>query len=173
MRTRFDVEVVLLAATLALSAVVPLAAQEAATEHSAPELSADQQAVWDMEASYWRYVKAGDVDRYVSLWHEDFVGWPCSTWEPVTKKEVSGWVRDIRDNGWALTYTLRPEAVQLIGDLAVVHYGASYVFDYGDGTSEGEGEWRKFTHTWLKVGDSWQIVGGMCADMTPARQPRS
>jgi len=44
-----------------------------------------------------------------------------------------------------LTYELKPEAVQLFGDVAIVHYAAAYVFDFGDGTTKGDGEWRKFT----------------------------
>ena len=59
------------------------------------------------------------------------------------------------------------EAVQLFGNVAVVHYAAEYVFDYGNGTRKGEGDWRKFTPTWMKVGDEWQIIGGMCAAQKP------
>ena len=135
----------------------------------AVEFDAAQAAVWQMEETYWRYVSAGDVEAYVNLWHDDFVGWPCFSWTPTGKANIGSWVEEIRDNHWTLTYDLRPEAVQLFGDVAVVHYAAEYVFDYGNGTRKGEGDWRKFTHTWMKVGDDWQIIGGMCADQKPVR----
>ncbi len=133
------------------------------------EFDDDQAAVWQMEETYWRLVSSGDVEAYVSLWHDDFVGWPCFSWEPTGKANIGSWVEEIRDNNWTLTYELRPQAVQLFGDIAVVHYAAEYVFDYGDGTRKGEGDWRKFTHTWMKVGEEWQIIGGMCADQKPVR----
>ena len=114
---------------------------------------AGKPAVWQMENTYWKYVSTGNVEAYVSLWHDDFVGWPCFSWKPTGKANIGSWVEEIRDNDWTLTYDLRPEAVQLFGDVAVVHYAAEYVFGYGDGTNKGKGDWRKFTHTWMKAGN--------------------
>lgn len=136
---------------------------------SALELDEQQTAVWQMEETYWRLVASGNVEDYVALWHDDFVGWPCFSWTPTGKENIGSWVEEIRDNNWTLTYELKPEAVQLFGDVAVVHYAAEYIFGYGDGTSKGKGDWRKFTHTWMKVADDWQIIGGMCADQEPVR----
>jgi hypothetical protein len=53
-----------------------------------------------------------------------------------------------------------------------VHYAAEFAYDYGDGTKSGVGLWRKFTHTWMKVGETWQIIGGMCAAQEPVEAPR-
>lgn len=154
-----------------LTASAPTLAQQPAPE-DAPELSLAERAVWEMEEAYWRYVRAGDVESYRDLWHDEFVGWPCFSESPVGKQGVGTWVEAIRDNGWTLTYELRPEAVRLFGDVAVVHYAAEYVYDYRDGTTEGEDEWRKFTHTWMRVDDRWRIIGGMCADRAPVRRLR-
>jgi ketosteroid isomerase-like protein len=119
-------------------------------------------------------VSTGDVDAYVQLWHEDFVGWPCFELEPKGKADIGSWVREIRDKQWKLTYVLKPLANQSFGDdVVVVHYAAEYVYDYGDGTKSDAGLWRKFTHTWMRMGDSWQIVGGMCAAQEPVKAPRA
>jgi len=140
---------------------------------SAAEQTDAERAVWKLEEAYWRYVKAGDVEAYIALWHDDFVGWPCFSWTPTDKAGVGNWVREIRDNRWTLNYTFRPLASRTFGHVVVVHYAAEYVYDYGDGTRSGAGLWRKFTHTWKKVGDSWQIITGMCAAQEPAPAPRS
>lgn len=137
------------------------------------EWTADEKAVWQLEENYWRFVSAGNVDSYVKLWHDDFVGWPCFEWNPARKEDIGKWVRDIRDNGWKLTYQLKPLEIQAFkDDIVVVHYAAEYVYDYGDGTRSGAGLWRKFTHTWMRTGDGWQIVGGMCAAQEPLKAPR-
>jgi len=128
---------------------------------------AQEDVVWEMEEAYWRYVKAGEVDKYISLWHEDFVGWPCSTLQPSRKANIGGWVREIRDKGIKVTYELRREAVQYFGEVAVVHYATPLVYEYPDGRITGEGELLKFTHTWMKVKGQWQIIGGMCAVLKP------
>jgi ketosteroid isomerase-like protein len=140
---------------------------------SARDRNPDEQAVWQLEEDYWRFVSAGDVESYVKLWHDDFVGWPCFEWNPARKGDIGKWVRDIRDNRWKLTYQLKPLEAQEFGDdIVVVHYAAEYVYDYGDGTRSGAGLWRKFTHTWMKADDRWQIIGGMCAAQEPVKAPR-
>ena len=105
---------------------------------SAQDWSPDEKAVWQLEEEYWRYVSTGDIDAYVKLWHEDFVGWPCFEWKPARKGDIGKWVRDIRDNKWKLTYQLKPlEMQEFGGNTVVVHYAAEYVYDYGDGTKSG------------------------------------
>ncbi len=140
---------------------------------AAEDQSPSEKAVWQLEEDYWRYVSTGDLDSYVKLWHDDFVGWPCAEWEPARKGGVGKWLRDIRDNKWKLTYQLKPIGIQEFGgDTVMVHYAAEYVYDYGDGTRSGVGVWRKFTHTWMRTGDAWQIIGGMCAAQEPVKVPR-
>ncbi len=118
--------------------------------------------VWAMEESYWRFAKAGDVDGYLSLWHEDFVGWSCRALQPERKDTIAGWVGVIRDERLDLNYELHREAIQYFGDLAVVHYKTPIDRSYPDGRILYAGELWKFTHTWMRVGDQWQIIGGMC-----------
>lgn len=138
----------------------------------ADQFTKEEQGLWELEETYWRHVQAGNVDGYLSLWHEDFVGWPCTEWSPTDKSQIGNWVQRIRDEDTTLTYSLRPQAVRLFGDVGIVHYAVEYVFEYRDGTVAGAGKWRRFTHTWMKVGDQWQIITGMCAAREPARSKK-
>lgn len=143
------------------------------TSAATQDQTAAEKAVWQLEQDYWRFVSAGDVDSYVKLWHDDFVGWPCAQPGPVRKGDIGSWVRDIRDNKWKLTYELKPiDSQEFGGDTVIVHYAAEYAYDYGDGTGSGAGLWRKFTHTWMKTPGGWQIIGGMCAAQEPVAPPR-
>ena len=58
--------------------------------------------VWELEEAYWRYVKAGDVENYATLWHEDFIGWPCDQPHPMRKDSVGAWVNDGGGGGGAV-----------------------------------------------------------------------
>ncbi|HQR25370.1 MAG TPA: nuclear transport factor 2 family protein [Steroidobacteraceae bacterium] len=139
---------------------------------SAADLSPEEQAVWQLEETYWRAVQAGDVDAYLALWHPNFVGWPCFAWEPADVSQIGDWVREIRDKHWKVTYQLKPRAVRVTGDVATALYAAEYVTDYGDGTRSGAGIWRKFTHTWIRQDGRWRIITGMCAAQEPLKTPR-
>ncbi len=135
-----------------------------------------EEEVWRMEESYWRYATAGDVEGYVSLWHESFIGWPCLAAQPTKKESVAGWVRQIRDGEFTVAYNLHRETVQSFGDVAVAYYSTPIVYTYPDGSTRYQGQLWKFTHTWMKVGEQWQMIGGMCgvldrpAEEEPARE---
>src|SRR4029453_11104027 len=67
-----------------------------ATAATARSRASDVDEVWAMEDTYWRYVKAGDVEKYRTLWNDGFRGWPCHNDHPATKAEIGDWVREIR-----------------------------------------------------------------------------
>lgn len=121
--------------------------------------------VWAREDAYWRYVKAGEVEAYRTLWHERFTGWPCVTAHPQTKAAIGDWVRDIRDQKISLEYSLTREAAKDFGNVVIVYYRTPIVRKLANGTVENAGREFKFTHTWMKVGSAWQIIGGMCGDL--------
>jgi len=60
---------------------------------AAAEMTADEQAVWRLEEQYWVYVAKSDLDGYLTLWDERFVGWPSFSPKPVGKDGIGGWIR--------------------------------------------------------------------------------
>ena len=123
--------------------------------------------IWTLEEQYWQYVEAGDIENYVTLWHDDFVGWPCSNLHPSGVENIADWLRVIRDEGVQVSYELHLEALQHFGDVAVVHYSSPIIRRYPDGRVTGEGRLLKFTHTWMRSGGQWKIISGMCALAEP------
>lgn len=109
--------------------------------------------VWALEDKYWSFVQHGDEDSYLALWHKDFIGWPCAfnAPHPVGKSTVGAWVGQIRDQKIRFTYAMQHEMT----------------FEYTDGHVVGKDVRNKVTHTWMKVGSTWQIIGGMCAPLDP------
>jgi hypothetical protein len=151
-------------AWLAVGACAMLAA-------GSPPLGADEPnltQVWSRENSYWRFVKAGDVESYRTLWHQNFIGWPCHEDHPVGKAAIGNWVQEIRDKEVSFDYGLTREGARDFGNIVVVHYRVTMVSKYPDGHVEGAGQESKITHTWMRVGGTWQIIGGMCGRLAPA-----
>lgn len=121
--------------------------------------------VWALEDEYWRCVKAGDVERYVKLWHDSFIGWPCGKDHPARKSGVGDWVREVRDKKIKVEVSLTREGAEDFGTEVVVHYRFTRVDTYPDGHVEGRGDQSKITHTWMRVGNRWLIIGGMCGSL--------
>jgi len=126
--------------------------------------------VWAREEAYWRFAQAGDVDSYLSLWHERFVGWPCGFADPGSKATIGNWVRDIRDQKVQLSYSLTREGAADFGNIVIVYYRTPVIRQFADGRTTGSGAESKFTHTWLRVGKTWQIIGGMCGPLVTPKQ---
>lgn len=121
--------------------------------------------VWGREDDYWRFVAAGDVERYVALWHDKFIGWPCGQDHPRRKASIGAWVQEIRDKHIQVAVNLTREGAEDFGNVVVVHYRFTRVDTFPDGTVEGKGKESKITHTWMRVGRSWLIIGGMCGTL--------
>lgn len=95
--------------------------------------------VWAREDDYWRFVKAGDVERYVALWHEKFIGWPCDEAHPMRKPSIGAWVQKIRDEKIQVTSLMTREGAEEFGAAVVVHYRFTRVDKYPGGRVEGQG----------------------------------
>ena len=55
---------------------------------SAQQLSPSQKEVWAAEESMHRYEQQRDTKRFLSLWDDNFVGWPDYEQRPVRKPEI-------------------------------------------------------------------------------------
>jgi len=153
-----------LIAWLAVGACAVLAAGPPPSSAEEPGIA----QVWSREDSYWRFVKAGDVESYRTLWHDSFIGWPCHEDHPVGKATIGNWVQQIRDAKVSFEYGLTREGARDFGNIVVVHYRVTMVSKYPDGHVEGAGQESKITHTWMRTGATWQIIGGMCGRLAPS-----
>jgi hypothetical protein len=131
--------------------------------------SPEEQAVWEMEQSYRKYVQVGDLESYRKLWHPKFVGWPNSSARPKKKDHITDWIADYTKKGLHLkSYDLEPAASQAIGNLVVTYY---WITDrWVDKEGKGEGKTSRITHTWLRNPAGWQIIGGMSARVTQGKR---
>jgi ketosteroid isomerase-like protein len=106
------------------------------------------------------YVQANDLSSYLSLWDKDFLGWPSVSAEPVRKDHIIDWITSETSQGRTFhSNELQPTGIQISGDLAVVFYRITYKWLAKDGN--GAVHTLRVTHTWVREGKSWRIVGGM------------
>jgi uncharacterized protein DUF4440 len=124
--------------------------------------SVEEQAVWKLEHAYWEDVKLLDLRNYRELWHPNFVGWPSISLRPVRKDHITDWITENTSKGLHLeSYSLRPAAIQGTENLVVDHYWLTMI--WSDRDHRGNPNTIRITHTWIRVGKGWQIIGGMSA----------
>jgi ketosteroid isomerase-like protein len=122
--------------------------------------STQEQAVWKLEHSYWQDVQAADLVRYRALWHQNFIGWAFVSAHPQRKDHITDWLTAYTTKGFHLkSYTIDPAGSQATGNLVVTYYRLNADWVAKDGRDMRETS--RITHTWIRTGNGWQIVGGM------------
>ncbi|HTE34201.1 MAG TPA: nuclear transport factor 2 family protein [Chryseolinea sp.] len=117
--------------------------------------------VWQRELQYWKYVEQNDKVNYLTLWHNDFVGYPDS--EIVRKNKIADWINELHNRkGSHYEYSLSKKEVNVFGDVVITFYDESDIWK-NDQNEVVAKETFKITHTWKKYGDKWLIIGGMSA----------
>jgi ketosteroid isomerase-like protein len=125
-----------------------------AFQATAEEWSAIQKEIWQMEERAWWAMEQGDIDGYLNIFSEDLIAWPTWTKEPVTK----GYIRKNLIRGGVKSSELKPLAVKVFGDTAIT----MYIYHMVDVTVTTHKV--AVTHTWIKRGGTWRVIGSMTAN---------
>ena len=129
-----------------------------------------QTQIWNLEKTYWQYVKANDLEKYRALWHENFLGWPFVSAVPVRKDHITDWITSNTSKNITLqSYSIEQLAIQVTGDIAMDFYRINATWANGAG-AEGKTDRLRNTHTWIRTHGTWQIIGGMSSPLTATGQ---
>ena len=61
------------------------------------------------------------------------------------------------------SYAIEQLAVRVTGDVAIDHYRIKANWANGDDDKVQQTGAVRITHTWIRIGSIWQIIGGMSA----------
>src|SRR5205814_773692 len=112
-----------------IAGILAIAAATGFGQSPAPPLVAptDEQTLWNLERAYWRYVEDNDLPASKQLWHENFIGWPSVSSEPVHKQQITDWITSQTGNGFAFkTVDFKPASIQVTGNVASVYYRITF-----------------------------------------------
>lgn len=123
----------------------------------AQQWSPAQQEVWRGVESYWGLFASEDIDGFLSYLHEDFTGWSYGAALPRTKADMEKSLALSFATSETTIYDIKPVAIRLHGDVAIVHYyfDRTYLDDKGDHHT-ATGRW---TDILVRQGDRWVMIG--------------
>lgn len=125
-----------------------------------PNVQEIKDAVWKLEEDYWVYVKNKDFKSYLTLWDDNFIGYP-STNKIGGKANITDWITEMfKDNTRRFDYALTRHVENVFGDIVIVLYDATQIWTNEKGELL-EKTTFKLTHTWKLTDKGWQIIGGM------------
>jgi uncharacterized protein Usg len=125
------------------------------------QTSENEQTLWNLEHEYWRHVQDNELPAYLGLrHHKDFLGWPSFSAAPARTDHITDWITAQTSQGFVFkAVELKPAAIQITGDIAMAYYWVTY--EWLDKDGKGAAHTIRVTHTWLKDGKDWRILGGM------------
>jgi ketosteroid isomerase-like protein len=115
--------------------------------------------IWALEESYITAYGNADHDTILALMHERFLGWPDSEDRPTAYSQVPAFLRANYGEPGALDFTIDKAGIRIQGDVAITHY--LLVTRANDTDAGGQTPATRITHTWIKEGKDWKILGGM------------
>ena len=132
-------------------------------------LSPQQKEVWNGEQNYFQYLQAKDLKSFMSLWEDNFVGWPDYSDHPLRKPDIESSVADefqTTPTSAPPIFSPKPEAIAVFGDVAVTYY----FWPEADETSPFK---YRITHTWRKGPEGWRIISGMNCEVPRSREAKT
>lgn len=116
-----------------------------------------EKQIWNLEEKYWQYWVEGDIEGYMALLHEDFLGWPSSADAPEDKASAREFVIEYLAQVKPIAFGIESRAIRVVANTAIVHY----ILISRDEQGDQVGEAYRITHTWLEQDGAWKVLGGM------------
>jgi hypothetical protein len=116
-----------------------------------------EKQIWQLEEDYWEYLIKGDLEGYLFLLHEDFIGWPSSIEIPRDKNAAREFIQNYLAQTRPFGFEMKPAAIRIITNVSIVHY--SLIWKDKEGNQIGDS--YRITHTWMEQEGYWKVIGGM------------
>ena len=126
------------------------------------EWSETEQEIWNNEKSYIESRMKEDIESMAEMWHENFLGWPSWAKQPVRKEFGVESIKKRLSQPKLVSFELKPAAIEIFGDVAIVHYFVIGVWQ--DAQGKEAKSITRITHTWMKQDGKWKIIGGMSSE---------
>jgi ketosteroid isomerase-like protein len=138
----------------------------AQTPNAPVPIDSKRQEVWKGEQEYFRFLKTKDLNKFMALWDDDFVGWPDYSALPLRKPDIrAGVVEEFKNPASSLPSLPEPsaEAINVFGDVALTFY----FWPDADKTSSTT---YRIVHAWQNGEGGWHIIGGMDCEVARTSQ---
>jgi ketosteroid isomerase-like protein len=121
------------------------------------EWSAQQKEVWKNVQAYSDLATKRDVEGFLNYFHSDYSGWSNRSALPSTKEQVRKWIAHDFATTKILVSEIKPVAIKIHGNIAIVHYYWSQIEKNQEGKETNtSGRW---TDILMKQADKWVLIG--------------
>ena len=121
-----------------------------------------EEEIWALEEAYFANLYKADYEAVLAIVHDQFLGWPDSMPQPVGKEGSARFMKRLIPEPTACTMTLEREGIRMLGDVVLTQFIICVTFS--ETVAGVKSRLSRITHTWLKEGGCWKLLGGMSCD---------
>ena len=121
-----------------------------------------EEKIWILEEAYFANLYKADYIGVLALVSEQFLGWPGGLPKPIDKAESSRFMQQMMPKPSKCSFRIEREGIRLLGAIALTQY-LIYV-DCPDSSGIHKKTSARITHTWVKEGLRWKLLGGMSSE---------
>lgn len=125
---------------------------------ASPSSDTDADLLWGLEEAYLRAHREADHDAILALWDERFLGWPSRLPAATGKEGGPDYLVRHFPEPRQIKQRIERQGIRFEGDVAILHYR---VYSWVGDEATAQVSTSRLTHTWVKRGSDWRILGGM------------
>ena len=117
------------------------------------------ETIWALEEACEAAFRAGDQDKSISFYHDQFLGWPEPTRPLMDRSDLLSWNKKDASELGAYTFKIERSGIRIIGNTATTNL----IYHLAGTTSDGVEykETHRWAHTWINDDSEWKILTGM------------
>lgn len=125
--------------------------------------------IWALEEAYFTHLYQANYKEVLGLVHSAFLGWPGFVPQPLGKEESARFMKQIIARPSSCTLRIERAGIRILKDIALTQYILHAQCGNTPGTAKTLSS--RITHTWVKEGDRWALLGGMSYDLPAVEKP--
>ena len=118
-----------------------------------------EEEIWALEEAYFANLYKADYETALAIVHSQFLGWPGTVPQPIDKDGSALFMKQLISKPTSCTFKIERGGIRVLGEVALTQYIIHV--NCSDTSAVAKTQSSRITHTWVKEGDSWKLLGGM------------
>ena len=121
-----------------------------------------EKEIWALEEAYFANLYKANYEGVLALVHSQFLGWPGAVPQPLDREESVRFMKEIVPKPTSCTFEIEQAGLRVRGEVTLTQYIIHVNCTDTAGVTKTQSS--RITHTWVKEGAGWKLLGGMSYD---------
>ncbi|MBM4146420.1 MAG: nuclear transport factor 2 family protein [Nitrospira sp.] len=121
-----------------------------------------EEEIWSLEEAYFSNLYKANYEGVLAIAHGKFLGWPGAVPQPIDREESARFMKQLAPRPTSCTFRIERAGIRMLGEVALTQYIIHV--NCGDTAEVTKTQSSRITHTWVKEGSVWKLLGGMSYD---------